>query len=64
MVLDDGWRLGKWARTDGGEVACGVFGEGPPVVLVHGTLSRSFLWRGVVGGLAEFFAENPRPAAP
>jgi len=38
--------------TEGGEVAYGVFGEGPPVVLVHGTPSRSSLWRGVVGRLA------------
>jgi pimeloyl-ACP methyl ester carboxylesterase len=52
MVLDEVWGLGERARTDGGEVAYGVFGEGPPVVLVHGTPSRSFLWRGVVGRLA------------
>jgi hypothetical protein len=39
--------------TEGGEVAYGVFGGGPPVVLVHGTPSRSYLWRGVVGRLAE-----------
>ena len=38
--------------TEGGKVAYGVFGEGPPVVLVHGTPSRSSLWRGVVGRLA------------
>lgn len=52
MVLGGVWKLGKRARTDGGEVAYGVFGGGPPVVLVHGTPSRSFLWRGVVGKLA------------
>lgn len=40
-------------RTGGGEVAYGVFGEGPAVVLVHGTPSRSRIWRGVVGKLAE-----------
>ena len=37
----------------GGEVAYGVFGEGPPVVLVHGTPSRSCIWREVVPVLAE-----------
>jgi pimeloyl-ACP methyl ester carboxylesterase len=47
------WRLEGRVRTDGGEVAYGVFGEGPAVVLVHGTPSRSLIWRGVVGRLAE-----------
>jgi pimeloyl-ACP methyl ester carboxylesterase len=52
MVLDDSWGLGGRVLTEGGEVAYGVFGGGPPVVLVHGTPSRSYLWRGVVGRLA------------
>jgi pimeloyl-ACP methyl ester carboxylesterase len=30
-----------------------VFGDGPPVVLVHGTPGRSVLWRKVVPVLAE-----------
>ena len=47
------WRLGRRAETSGGEVAYGVFGEGPPVVLVHGTPSRSFIWREVGLTLAE-----------
>ncbi len=49
--MDGAWELGG-VLTEGGEVAYGVFGEGPPVVLVHGTPSRSSLWRGVVGRLA------------
>ena len=32
-----------------------VFGEGPPVVLVHGTPSRSYIWREVVPALADRF---------
>ena len=48
-----GWRLSERARVSSGEVAYGVFGEGPPVVLVHGTPSRSFIWREVVPTLAE-----------
>ncbi len=36
-----------------GEVAFDVFGGGPPVVLVHGTPSRSYVWRSVVPALAE-----------
>ena len=35
-----------------GTVAFGVFGEGPPAVLVHGTPSRSYIWRRVVPALA------------
>jgi pimeloyl-ACP methyl ester carboxylesterase len=49
----DGWRLGKKERTSAGEVAYEVFGEEPPVILVHGTPMRSYLWRNVVPTLAE-----------
>ncbi|WP_406631290.1 alpha/beta fold hydrolase [Amycolatopsis sp. WGS_07] len=38
--------------VSGGEVATGVFGEGPPVVLTHGTPASSYLWREVVPILA------------
>jgi pimeloyl-ACP methyl ester carboxylesterase len=48
-----GWRLDEGQRTSVGEVAYGVFGEGPPVVLVHGTPVRSYLWRNIVPALAE-----------
>jgi pimeloyl-ACP methyl ester carboxylesterase len=47
------WRLERRVRLLGGTVAYDVFGEGPPVVLVHGTPSRSYLWRDVVRVLAE-----------
>ena len=50
--MEGAWELGGRVLTEGGEVAYGVFGEGPPAVLVHGTPSRSSLWRGVVGRLA------------
>src|SRR5215208_389150 len=36
-----------------GDVAYEVFGKGPPVVLVHGTPTQSYLWRGVAPTLAE-----------
>jgi pimeloyl-ACP methyl ester carboxylesterase len=49
----NGWRLGKKERTSAGKVAYEVIGEGPPVVLVHGTPMRSYLWRNVVPALAE-----------
>lgn len=49
------WRLGRRTETSGGKVAYEVFGEGPPLILVHGTPSRSYLWRNVAPALAEKF---------
>ena len=49
-----GWSLGERQETSVGEVAYGVFGEGRPVVLVHGTPMRSYLWRSIVPALAEY----------
>ncbi|HEY3688005.1 MAG TPA: alpha/beta fold hydrolase [Streptosporangiaceae bacterium] len=46
------WELTDRVAVSGGEVATGVFGDGPPVVLTHGTPAWSYLWRGVVAGLA------------
>jgi pimeloyl-ACP methyl ester carboxylesterase len=50
------WSLERTADLGGGRVAWDRFGEGPPVVLVHGTPSSSFLWRNVVPRLAEGFS--------
>lgn len=48
------WRLGRREATSAGEVAYDVFGEeGPPLVLVHGTPSRSYIWRDVVTALED-----------
>ena len=60
---------------DGHRIACGVHGDGPPVVLVHGTPSHSFIWRDVVPQLAQAglrvhlfdllgFGQSERPADP
>jgi pimeloyl-ACP methyl ester carboxylesterase len=50
----NGWRLGRREATSAGEVAYEVFGqEGSPLVLVHGTPVRSYLWRNIVPALAE-----------
>ncbi|GAA1025423.1 MULTISPECIES: alpha/beta fold hydrolase [Amycolatopsis] len=46
------WPLTDRIRVSGGEVAAGVFGEGPPVILTHGTPASSYLWREVVPVLA------------
>ncbi|MBA4116009.1 MAG: alpha/beta hydrolase [Rubrobacter sp.] len=52
----EAWRLGRRAELSGGEIAYEVFGDGPPVVLVHGTPSRSYIWRNVVPALANHFS--------
>ncbi len=41
------------SRTSRGEIAFGVLGDGPPVVLVHGTPSRALVWRRVAERLRE-----------
>jgi len=46
------WQLDGRVSTRRGEIAYEVFGEGPPVVLTHGTPSRSVVWRQVVRELA------------
>ncbi len=50
-----GWSLTRRAATALGEIAWDVYGGGPPVVFVHGTPSRSVLWRNVVPDLAKRF---------
>lgn len=55
-MSSDGWALSERADVAGGRVAWDRFGDGPAVVLVHGTPSWSYLWRGVVPRLAERFS--------
>lgn len=47
------WTLGQALPTSFGTIAWDVLGEGPPVVLVHGTPSRSLLWREIAPRLAQ-----------
>jgi pimeloyl-ACP methyl ester carboxylesterase len=44
--------LTRRAKTSLGEIAYEVLGDGPPVVLVHGTPSRAVVWRRVAPVLA------------
>jgi pimeloyl-ACP methyl ester carboxylesterase len=46
------WRLTKAFRFEGQRVAYEVFGDGPPVVLVHGTPFSSVVWRRIARELA------------
>jgi pimeloyl-ACP methyl ester carboxylesterase len=49
------WNLSRIHDCAGGAVAYEVLGDGPPVVLVHGTPSWSYLWRNVANELAGRF---------
>ena len=46
------WRLSRHTRVRDLEIAYDVLGDGPPVVLVHGFPSNSFIWRNVAPALA------------
>jgi pimeloyl-ACP methyl ester carboxylesterase len=48
-----GWALSKEYGSSQGVVRYEIFGEGPPLVLVHGTPFSSYVWRDVVIALAE-----------
>jgi pimeloyl-ACP methyl ester carboxylesterase len=55
-TANDDWHLRERADLSGGIVAWERFGDGPPVVLVHGTPSWSYVWHRVVPSLAERFS--------
>ena len=55
-TANEDWHLRERADLSAGIVAWDRFGNGPPVVLVHGTPSWSYVWRGVVPPLAERFS--------
>lgn len=52
VTTADEWTLARTFDSGDGTVAWDVLGEGPPVVLVHGTPSWSYLWRHVARPLA------------
>jgi pimeloyl-ACP methyl ester carboxylesterase len=49
------WAVRERFATDAGEIAWDRLGEGPPVVMVHGTPWSSWSWRRVAPRLAERF---------
>ena len=49
------WVLQRRFDADGGQIAWDRFGEGPPVVMVHGTPWSSWTWRRIAPRLAERF---------
>ena len=52
MAAVDDWTLERRWSSESGVVAYELLGSGPPVVLVHGTPSSSYLWRHVARALA------------
>jgi pimeloyl-ACP methyl ester carboxylesterase len=46
------WALRQRWESPSGTVSYDVFGDGPPLVLVHGTPSSAYLWRHVIRELA------------
>jgi pimeloyl-ACP methyl ester carboxylesterase len=52
---DTHWELQRRVKLRRGEIAYDSFGSGPPVVLVHGTPTSSFLWRKIAPALASTF---------
>lgn len=49
------WTLTQAFDSEGGEVRWDVLGEGPPVVLTHGTPFSSFVWRDIARALSRRF---------
>ena len=49
------WNLSRRLALSGGEIAYDVLGYGPPLILLHGTPSRSYIWRDVALRLADRF---------
>jgi pimeloyl-ACP methyl ester carboxylesterase len=53
--MQETWNLRRRIALSGGEIAYDVLGYGPPLILVHGTPSRSYIWRDVALRLADRF---------
>jgi len=53
--MPEAWNLRRHIALSGGEIAYDVFGYGPPLILIHGTPTRSYIWREVAMRLADRF---------
>ena len=53
--MPETWNLRRRLTLSGGEIAYDVLGYGPPLILVHGTPSRSYICRNVAWRLADRF---------
>jgi pimeloyl-ACP methyl ester carboxylesterase len=52
MLMTTAWSLRNAFNFEGQRVAYDVFGDGPPVVMVHGTPFSSYVWRNIARELA------------
>src|SRR5215204_1214139 len=50
------WNLRRRVTLSAGEVAYDVLGFGPPLILVHGTPTNSYIWRDIALRLADRFS--------
>ena len=53
--MSNDWQLKQSFQSSFGRIAYDVFGDGPPLVLIHGTPSSSYMWRNVVEKLKDDF---------
>ena len=53
--MPETWNLRRRLTLSGGEIAYDVLGYGRPLILLHGTPSRSYIWREVAMRLADRF---------
>lgn len=53
--MPETWNLRRRLTLSGREIAYDVLGYGQPLILVHGTPSRSYIWRDVAMRLADRF---------
>jgi len=53
--MPETWNLRRRLTLSGGEIAYDVLGYGRPLILIHGTPSRSYIWREVAMRLADRF---------
>jgi pimeloyl-ACP methyl ester carboxylesterase len=51
--MPEGWTLRRRVTLSAGDLAYDVLGFGPPLLLVHGTPTNSFIWRNVALRLAD-----------
>lgn len=55
-MTQEGWTSRKSITLSAGEISYDILGFGPPLILVHGTPTRSYIWRNVALRLADRFS--------
>lgn len=55
-MMQEGWTLRRRVTLSAGEISYDILGFGSPLILVHGTPTRSYIWRDVALRLADRFS--------